>query len=109
MKRAELINDIVRSICGHSEAIVRDVYIKKCGQLLRIEDKLLVSEVAKRRELQAEKRNKPAVANHARYRKQARYLLHFAGRAEIDTYQSFIPRRAKRDRSSTNTNALSSR
>ena len=51
MKRAELINDIVRSIAVIPEAIVRDVYIKECGQLLRIEDKLLVSEVAKRREL----------------------------------------------------------
>ena len=45
MKRAELINDIVRSIAVIPEAIVRDVYIKECGQLLRIEDKLLVSEV----------------------------------------------------------------
>src|SRR5699024_3581792 len=39
MKRAELINDIVRSIAVIPEAIVRDVYIKECGQLLWIEDK----------------------------------------------------------------------
>lgn len=110
MKRAELINDIVRSIAVIPEAIVRDVYIKECGQLLRIEDKLLVSEVAKRRELQAEKGNKPAVANHAPVPEAGEIPPPFPPEeAEIDTYQSFIPRRAKRDRSSTNTNALSSR
>ena len=39
---------------------MRDVYIKECAQLLRVEDKLLVSEVAKRREIQAEKRAEQA-------------------------------------------------
>lgn len=63
IKRAELINNIVQSISVISEAIVRDVYIKECGQLLRVEDKLLVSEVAKRREIQAEKENKPILNN----------------------------------------------
>ena len=43
---------IVREMCIRD----RDVYIKECAQLLHIEDKLLVSEVAKRRETQAEKR-----------------------------------------------------
>ena len=56
IKRAELIGNLVQSISIIPEAIVRDVYIKECSQLLRIEDKLLVSEVAKRREMQAEKR-----------------------------------------------------
>lgn len=55
IKRAELISNLVQSISIIPEAIVRDVYIKECSQLLRIEDKLLVSEVAKRRETQAEK------------------------------------------------------
>ena len=55
IKRAELIGNLVQSISIIPEAIVRDVYIKECSQLLRIEDKLLVSEVAKRRETQAEK------------------------------------------------------
>ena len=63
IKRAELINNIVQSISVIPEAIVRDVYIKECGQLLRVEDKLLVSEVAKRREIQAEKENKPILNN----------------------------------------------
>lgn len=56
IKRAELIGNLVQSISVIPEAIMRDVYIKECAQLLRVEDKLLVSEVAKRREMQAEKR-----------------------------------------------------
>lgn len=55
IKRAELISNLVQSISIIPEAIVRDVYVKECAQLLHIEDKLLVSEVAKRRETQAEK------------------------------------------------------
>ena len=50
IKRAELIGNLVQSISIIPEAIVRDVYIKECAQLLHVEDKLLVSEVAKRRE-----------------------------------------------------------
>jgi len=55
IKRAELISNLVQSISVIPEAIIRDVYIKECSQLLHVEDKLLVSEVAKRRETQAEK------------------------------------------------------
>lgn len=55
IKRAELIGNIVQSISVIPEAIIRDVYIKECSQLLHVEDKLLVSEVAKRREVQREK------------------------------------------------------
>lgn len=69
IKRAELIGNLVQSISIIPEAIVRDVYIKECSQLLRIEDKLLVSEVAKRRETQAEKqveqRNREIRKNNA--------------------------------------------
>ncbi len=69
IKRAELIGNLVQSISIISEAIVRDVYIKECSQLLRVEDKLLVSEVAKRRETQAEKqaeqRNRETRKNNA--------------------------------------------
>lgn len=60
IKRAELIGNLVQSISVIPEAIVRDVYIKECAQLLRIEDRLLVSEVAKRREQQAEQRAEKA-------------------------------------------------
>ena len=96
MKRAELINDIVRSIAVIPEAIVRDVYIKECGQLLRIEDKLLVSEVAKRRELQAEKGNKPIATNNAPTPQPGEMPPPFPPEEmEADTYQSFIPQEGK--------------
>ena len=96
MKRAELINDIVRSIAVIPEAIVRDVYIKECGQLLRIEDKLLVSEVAKRRELQAEKGNKPIASNNAPTPQPGEMPPPFSPEEmEADTYQSFIPQEGK--------------
>ena len=96
MKRAELINDIVRSIAVIPEAIVRDVYIKECGQLLRIEDKLLVSEVAKRRELQAEKGNKPRASNNAPTPQPGEMPPPFPPEEmEADTYQSFIPQEGK--------------
>ena len=96
MKRAELINDIVRSIAVIPEAIVRDVYIKECGQLLRIEDKLLVSEVAKRRELQAEKGNKPIASNNAPTPQPGEMPPPFPPEEmEADTYQSFNPQEGK--------------
>ena len=96
MKRAELINDIVRSIAVIPEAIVRDVYIKECGQLLRIEDKLLVSEVAKRRELQAEMGNKPIASNNAPTPQPGEMPPPFPPEEmEADTYQSFIPQEGK--------------
>lgn len=96
IKRAELINDIVSSIAVIPEAIVRDVYIKECGQLLRIEDKLLVSEVAKRREIQAEKSNKPIVANRAATPEAGLIQPPFPPQeANLDTYQSFIPQEGK--------------
>ena len=60
IKRAELISNLVQSISVIPEAIVRDVYIKECAQLLHVEDRLLVSEVAKRRETQAERRAEQA-------------------------------------------------
>lgn len=99
IKRAELITNLVQSIAVIPEAIVRDVYIKECAQLLRLEDKLLVAEVAKRRELQAEKSNKPVTA-------AARNVTSIAPEAgEVppvlppeeapDTYQSFIPQEGK--------------
>lgn len=56
IKRAELIGNIVQSISVIPEAIVRDVYIKECAQLLHVEDRLLVNEVAKRREKEAERK-----------------------------------------------------
>lgn len=76
IKRAELIGSLVQSISIIPEAIVRDVYIKECAQLLHVEDKLLVSEVAKRREKQAEQQAERAererrAANAARKNAEA--------------------------------------
>lgn len=53
IKRAQLITDITVSISMIPEAIVRDVYIKECAEMLNVEDKILVNEVAKRREQRA--------------------------------------------------------
>jgi DNA primase len=65
IKRAELIGDIVRSISVIPEAIIRSVYMKECSQLLRVEERLLVAEVAKLKEKQAEKENKPTSYNQS--------------------------------------------
>ena len=46
-KRSEVIKDIVKSIAVIPEAIMRSEYIKECSQMLHIEERILVSEVAK--------------------------------------------------------------
>lgn len=71
IKRAELISNLVQSISVIPEPIVRDVYIKECAQLLHLEDRLLVSEVAKRREAQAEKESRER--KNAQAREQGGY------------------------------------
>lgn len=94
IKRAELISSLVQSIAVIPEAIVRDVYIKECAQLLRVEDRLLVSEVAKRRQRQAEQQAERA----ERERRQVEASADTAPEdvpppppPTEDTYQSFIP------------------
>lgn len=100
IKRAELITNLVQSISVIPEAIVRDVYIKECAQLLRLEDKLLVAEVAKRREAQAEKNNK-LVSNNAAYAapsvppEEGEMPPPFPPDEAPDNYQSFIPQEGK--------------
>lgn len=84
IKRAELIGSIVQSISVIPEAIVRDVYIKECAQLLHVEDRLLVSEVAKRREQQAE--SKAAQAERERQRAQRQ-----AEQQALDTNREPLP------------------
>ena len=46
-KRSQVIKDIVESIAVIPEAIVRSEYIKECSQMLHIEERILVNEVAK--------------------------------------------------------------
>lgn len=99
IKRAELITNLVQSISVIPEAIVRDVYIKECAQLLRLEDKLLVAEVAKRREAQAEKNNRPVsspAANASSVPPEAGEMPPpFPPDEAPDNYQSFIPQEGK--------------
>lgn len=49
VKKANLINDIVRTISVIPENINRSVYIKECSTLLNIDEKVLYSEVNKNR------------------------------------------------------------
>lgn len=105
IKRAELIADIVKSISVIPEAIVRDVYIKECSQQLRIEDKILVAEIAKLREAQSLKRNKPVSQQQAAEQASAssqpthsgvnNLLASDAPPSEPSTYQSYIPQEGK--------------
>ena len=58
-KRAALITDIVKSISVIPEAIVRSEYIKECSQMLHVEERILVSEVAKMKKEKDEKGKTP--------------------------------------------------
>lgn len=54
VRRKELIDSVVNSISVIPEAIMRDVYIHECSQMLEVGEQLLVKEVAVRRERKAE-------------------------------------------------------
>ncbi len=97
IKRAELIANIVRSISVIPEAIVRDVYIKECGQQLHLEEKLLVAEVAKLREAQAEKANKPIVSSTASQENipPGNGIPNAENPLPEDAYTSFIPQQGQ--------------
>lgn len=111
IKRAELITNIVKSISVIPEAIVRDVYIKECSQQLRIEEKLLVAEVAKLREMQLEKANKSqqntytsntdlsaskSVSGNGDASSSNQYLSNNTDPNQSEsTYESFIPQEGK--------------
>ena len=74
--------------------------INECGQLLRVEDKLLVSEVAKRREIQAEKENKPILNTNNSSGAPAEmqngdFPPPFPSDELEDSYQSYIPQEGK--------------
>ena len=57
-KRSKVIKDIVESISVIPEAIVRSEYIKECSQMLHVEERILVSEVAKLKREREEKGTK---------------------------------------------------
>lgn len=92
IRRAELINDIVRSISVIPEAIVRSVYIKECSQTLRVEEKLLIAEIAKLKEKQAEKDNKPILQNQTVTVNESTPPPF---PPDEDMYESFIPQEGK--------------
>lgn len=50
IKRAGMIGELMESISLIPEAITRDIFLKECSQLLQMDVKILVDDVAKRRE-----------------------------------------------------------
>lgn len=87
MKKAELINNIVQSIAVIPEAIARDVYIKECSNLLEVEDKLLVNEVAKMRTHLRENKYKSLSINEDKKEEEIKRT----DRLPEDSYISYIP------------------
>ncbi|MCU4162355.1 DNA primase [Carboxylicivirga caseinilyticus] len=47
IKRAQLIQDIVRSISTIPDSIIRSVYVKECSSLLKVDERVLVQETGK--------------------------------------------------------------
>nr|WP_321454241.1 DNA primase [uncultured Carboxylicivirga sp.] len=47
IKRAQLIQDIVRSISTIPDSIIRSVYMKECSNLLKVDERVLVQEIGK--------------------------------------------------------------
>jgi len=60
LKKATLINEIVRTISVIPENIVRSVYIRECSKLLDIDEKLLFTETARFRRNRFEQKIKQA-------------------------------------------------
>lgn len=56
IQRAALITDVVGSIAIIPEEIVRSVYVKECSQILTVDERMLVNEVAKKRRTLAEQK-----------------------------------------------------
>ena len=52
IKRSEMISDMVRSIVQIPDSIQRSVYVKECAQLMDIDERVLVEEVARKRVVQ---------------------------------------------------------
>ena len=62
IKRASLVQDIVRSIAMIPNQIIRSEYVKECSTLLNVDEKMLYHEInnIKNTELEAKKLKKPA-------------------------------------------------
>ncbi|TCO10894.1 DNA primase [Natronoflexus pectinivorans] len=55
IKRAQLIQDIVKSISVIPDQIIRSVYVKECSTLLQVEESVLYSEIGKIKKKQRDK------------------------------------------------------
>lgn len=55
LKKAQLTKDIVRSISVIPEEIVRSAYIHECGELLKVDEQILLREVVKNRKEEKER------------------------------------------------------
>jgi DNA primase len=58
IKKSSLITDIVRSIAVIPESIPRSVYIRECSRLMDVDEKMLITEIAKIRRTRIEQKEK---------------------------------------------------
>lgn len=71
IKKANLITSIVKSISVIPDSITRNVYIRECSEMLRMEERVLVNAVAKLKEQADENREKEEQRKEYRARLQA--------------------------------------
>lgn len=71
IKKANLITSIVKSISVIPDSITRNVYIRECSELLRMEERVLVNAVGKLKEQADENRKKEEQRKEYRARLQA--------------------------------------
>lgn len=63
VKRAQLIHEIVSSITLIPNSILRTIYLRECSSLMKVEEQVLYSEVAKIQRKKLEKATTPAATN----------------------------------------------
>ena len=73
IKKANLITSIVKSISVIPDSITRNVYIRECSEMLRMEERVLVNAVAKLKEQADENREKEEQRKEYRARLQAEW------------------------------------
>lgn len=71
IKKANLITSIVKSISVIPDSITRNVYIRECSEMLRMEERVLVNAVGKLKEQAYENRKKEEQRKEYRARLQA--------------------------------------
>lgn len=71
IKKANLITSIVKSISVIPDSITRNVYIRECSEMLRMEERVLVNAVGKLKEQADENRKKEEQRKEYRVRLQA--------------------------------------